>query len=205
LCKADSANTWNDLQLLGREYYQGSLSEPLLVLAPLTVHALSGILKRLLSPPNRPPRRISHLLSLTGYASFFIFLPIHFLTHRQYPTLESSPIYSVGPSELDYEFVKTGLQTWPIRSWFLYGGLILSTTVHFVDGMTIIWNTWLKKDANASWKRNTCPTRMVLGIGAIALPTLLGLYALAKEPMMTFASMANRYRAVFMSSFIYRI
>jgi hypothetical protein len=83
----------------------------------------------------------------------------------------------VGPSELD-ELVKTGLQTWPIRSWLLYGGLILSTTVHFVDGMTIIWNTWLKEDANASWKRNTRPTKMIVGIGGIAL---LGMYALATQ------------------------
>ena len=76
--------------------------------------------------------------------------------------------------------------------------------VHFVDGMGILWNTWLE-DAKASWKRDTLLTKMILEIGAIALPTLLGLYLLATEPMMTFASMDSGYRAVFMSSFIYRI
>ncbi|PPQ97973.1 hypothetical protein CVT26_003122 [Gymnopilus dilepis] len=197
--------------LLGREYYQTALSEPLLVLGPITVHALSGILKRLLSPPGRPPRRFTHLLSLTGHAAFFFFLPIHYLTHRAYPTIEAPPIDAVGPAELNYEFVKTGLKGWPIRSWFLYGGLVLSVTLHLVDGMTLIWNTWLKDSMSLvfkrlqSWKRDNRPRRMLLALGCIALPTLTGLYALTKEPLMTFSSIAQRYQAVFLHSIVYRL
>ncbi|KDR81910.1 hypothetical protein GALMADRAFT_90357 [Galerina marginata CBS 339.88] len=190
--------------LLGREYYQTILSEPLLILGPLTLHAVSGSLKRLLSPPGRPPRRLTHLLSITGYATLLLFLPVHYLTHRAYPTLDVAPIYAVGPAELDYEFVKTGLKSWPIRSWLMYTGLVLSTTLHLVDGMTIIWNTYLK-DFLPSWKLAKRPRRTALALGCIALPTLTGLYAISKEPMMTFASMASRYQAVFLSSMLYRI
>ncbi|KAF8881939.1 hypothetical protein CPB84DRAFT_1791361 [Gymnopilus junonius] len=197
--------------LLGREYYQTALSEPFLVLGPIAVHAFSGILKRLLSPPGRPPRRFTHLLSLTGYAAFLFFLPVHYLTHRAYPTINTLAIDNVGPAELDYEFVKTGLRSWPVRSWFLYGGLVLSVTLHLVDGMTIIWNTWLKDSFSIfskrlqTWRRETRPRRMLLALGCIALPTMTGLYAIAKEPMMTFSSMAQRYHAVFLHSLIYRL
>ncbi|KAF8968292.1 hypothetical protein BDZ97DRAFT_1655286 [Flammula alnicola] len=192
--------------LLGREYYQGALSEPLLILGPLTIHALSSTLKRLLSPPRRPPRRLTHLLSLTGYASLLLLLPIHYLTHRAYPTLSAPPILAVGPAELDYEFVKTGLQTWPVRSWLLYAGLVLSTTLHAVDGMTILWNTYVADaDGDWQWKRSARQGRIVLGLGAVAVPVLTGLYALAREPLMTFASLASRYRAVFLTSFVYRL
>ncbi|PPQ82357.1 hypothetical protein CVT25_008318 [Psilocybe cyanescens] len=194
--------------LLGREYYQTSL-EPLLVLGPITIHAVSGVLKRMLSPPGRPPRKFSNLLSLTGYGILVLFLPVHFLTHRGYPMLETPPIYGVGPAELDYEFVKTGLKTWPIRSSVLYGGLVLSTTLHLVDGMTIIWNSWLKDSLSssrlASWRREVRPRRILLALGCLALPVLTGLYALFKEPMMTFTSMAKRYEAVYLASLIYRI
>ncbi|KAH9483612.1 hypothetical protein JR316_0003082 [Psilocybe cubensis] len=193
--------------LLGREYYQTSF-EPLLVLGPITIHAVSGVLKRILSPPGRPPRKLSNLLSLTGYGTMLLFLPIHFLTHRGYPMLETAPIYGVGPAELDYEFVKTGLKTWPIRSTILYGGLILSTTLHLVDGMTLIWNSWLKDSLSskmASWKREARPKRILMALGCLALPVMTGLYTLFKEPMMTFTSMAKRYEAVYLTSLIYRL
>ncbi|KAF9557187.1 hypothetical protein CPC08DRAFT_640593 [Agrocybe pediades] len=211
LANVGGSSLASQTMLLGREYYQTMLSEPLLVLGPLTVHTLSGALKRLLSPPGRPPRKWTHLLSLTGYATLLLFLPVHYGTHRAFPTLETPPIYGVGPAELDYEFVKTGLKTWPVRSCILYGGLVLSTTLHFVDGMTIIWNTWIKPAVEkaqvsvSTWKRETRSRRMWMALGCIALPTLSGLLALGREPMMTFSSMMSRYSAVFLSSFVYRI
>ncbi|KAF9009505.1 hypothetical protein BDQ17DRAFT_1323060 [Cyathus striatus] len=53
--------------LLGREYYQTSLTEPLLLLTPLSVHALSGLLRRLLSPaPKTNPSPVTGALSATG-------------------------------------------------------------------------------------------------------------------------------------------
>ncbi|KAJ7577496.1 hypothetical protein C8J56DRAFT_367666 [Mycena floridula] len=50
-------------------------------------------------------------------------LPIHFFTHRFSPQTLEAPILALGPSELDYEFVKFGLQQWPWRNWILYGAL----------------------------------------------------------------------------------
>lgn len=115
------------------------------------------------------------------------------------------PISAVGPAELDYEFVKTGLKNWPIRSCFLYGGLILSTTLHIVDGLQVIRNRWLKGifDLQA-WKVPGRLARTILTMGAFALPPVLGLVVLSKEPLMTFASMVERYRAVYHCSYVYR-
>jgi len=136
------------------------------------------------------------------------FLPVHYLTHRAYPALETPPIYGIGPAELDYEFVKVGLKVWPIRSMLLYGGLVLSTTVHMVDGITIIWNTNLKDAIPSfrlkSWKKSDRSRRMALILGGVALPVLAGLFALTKEPILVFKSLASRYEAVFLSSFMYR-
>jgi hypothetical protein len=190
-----------------------------LVLTPITVHAISAIAKRLLSPKvhhqlestTTGPRPLSSLLSITGYATALFFLPIHFITHRVHPMIENAPIFAVGPSELDFEFVKTGLRVWPWRSWFLYTGLIVSISLHLVDGMTIIWNTWLKDiidsggTSSGAWKRSYRNHRLGLALTGIALPVLAGLYTLSREPLMAFASTVNRYQASFMSSFIYRI
>ena len=197
-------------KLLGREYYQSQFGEKFLVLTPITVHAISAIAKRLLSPKSttRPPLRrpLSNLLSITGYASALFFLPIHYITHRVHPTIENAPIFAVGPSELDYEFVKTGLHVWPWRSWFLYTGLIVTTSLHLADGMTIIWNTWLKDIVVfGAWKPSHRNRRLSLAFAGIALPVLAGLYTLSREPLMAFASTLNRYQTSFISSFIYRI
>ena len=192
-------------QLLGREYYQSQFGEKFLILTPITIHAISAIAKRLLSPQKRPPRRLSNLLSITGYANALFFLPIHYFTHRVHPTIENAPIFAVGPSELDYEFVKTGLHFWPWTSWFLYTGLIVSTSLHLADGMTIIWNTWLKDILFGAWKRTYRNRRLTLAFTGIALPVLAGLFTLSCEPLMAFTSTVNRYQASFISSFIYRI
>lgn len=122
------------------------------------------------------------------------------------PTIEDAPIFAVGPSELDYEFVKTGLHVWPWRSWLLYTGLILATTLHLADGMTIIWNTWLKDIiVFGAWKRSGRNRRLGLALTGMALPVLAGLYTLSCETLMAFTSTISRYQASFMSSFIYRI
>ena len=176
-----------------------------MVLTPITIHVISAIAKRLLSQKNRPPRRLSNLLSISGYASALFFLPIHYITHRVHPAIENPPIFAVGPSELDYEFVKTGLHVWPWRSWFLYTGLIVSTSLHLADGMAIIWNTWFKDIFFGAWKRSYRNRRLSLAFTGIALPVLAGLYTLSCEPLMAFASTVDRYKASFISSFIYRI
>ncbi|PPQ63331.1 hypothetical protein CVT24_006704 [Panaeolus cyanescens] len=191
--------------LLGREYYQTAIGEPLLLLAPLGVHMIAGPLRRYLSPPGKPPRPWTHLLSLTGYSSLLFFFPIHYGTHRSYPAYETPSIDSVGPSELSYEFVKTGLKTWPIRSWLLYGGLILGVTLHMADGIGIIWNNLVKHDQSYRSKSQSRRTKQALALLGVALPVLSGIYFLSQESFMTFPSMIARYKAAFLESYVYQL
>jgi len=191
------------MKLLGREYYQSGHMEALLVLAPLTLHAVSGLLKRLILPRKRP-RPINHPLAITGYATMFFFLPIHFLIHREYPTIETPPISSIGPAELDYEFVKTGLKVWPGRSLLLYGGLVLSTAFHMADGLQILWTSWVKEVPSPLQLLANRKYRRAAKVGALALPSFLGLYFLFREPLLALPTLTSRYEAVFRSSFVYQ-
>lgn len=192
-------------QLLGREYYQTGFGEKYLVLGPLAVHALAGITKRIISPtPRTSPRPWSSLLTLTGYAAMFLFVPIHFMTHRVHPTTVSAPILALGPSELDYEFVKFGLRNWPWKSWLLYTGLVAGVVLHAVDGMGIIWNTRFS-GALGRLKESSRKTRIAAAVGGVVLPVLSGLYMLSSEPFFAFASMTRRFEAAFTTAWIYRI
>jgi len=184
------------------------------------VHAVAGISKRLLASSSlskssniaglepsgsrpllwRPP---TSLLSLSGYVMILVFLPVHVLVHRYYPTLRTSSISSVGPSSLDYEFVKYGLYTWPWRSWFFYVSLIGSVALHIADGTALIWNTWFKN--NHGWGRLSRKTRRVISIAGIVVPVVSGLVVMAKEPPFIMSFLANRYRATYMQSFVFRV
>ncbi|SJL04965.1 uncharacterized protein ARMOST_08336 [Armillaria ostoyae] len=190
--------------LLGREYYQTSFGEKYLVLAPIAIHALSAFLKRVLSGPKNPPRPPSSLLTTTGYATMWLLLPVHFLVHRRLPTTPAPPILEVGPSELDYEFVKVGLQTWPWRSALLYGGLVICVSLHMADGMGIMWNAYLAQ----TWgrvKQSVRKYRRAGLVAGVALPVLSGLVVVAREPVLSFASTVKRFEAVFLMSWIYRV
>ncbi|KAJ7577538.1 hypothetical protein C8J56DRAFT_869751 [Mycena floridula] len=193
--------------LLGREYYQSPFAEKYLVLGPIAVHSLAGITKRLLSLSPQTSSQFrpwKSALTLTGYATMLALLPIHFFTHRFSPQTLKAPILALGPSELDYEFIKFGLQTWPWRNWILYGALVGAVAVHAVDGMTIIWNANLA-ERFGRWKQASRNARIGAAFAGVVLPVLGGLYTLSREPMMSFASMTSRFDAVFVSSWIYRI
>jgi hypothetical protein len=165
------------------------------------VHSLSGVAKRLLSTP-KPPRPLSSLLTITGYASLFVFVPIHFLTHRVNPTTTTAPVFSVGPSELDYEFVKVGLHTWPWRSWILYTGLVSLVALHAAQGASTIWNSWLHSYVGR--KRRSGGNKFIV-MGGIIASVLSGLYILSREPLMTFPSVAARFQAALAQSWVYRL
>ncbi|KNZ72315.1 hypothetical protein J132_04005 [Termitomyces sp. J132] len=197
------SNLSSQTMLLGREYYQTCFGERYLVLGPLVAHIIAGSAKRLLSSSSKTskPRSLTSLLSWTGYSTTLFFLPIHYMTHRIHPTSTLLPICAVGPSELDYEFVKTGLDIWPKTSWFLYTGLLLSVTAHFTDGAILLWNTYLR---NTAVVRRSFIRRMSIIVG-FSLPILTGLFVLSKEPSMIFPSFAKRFETVFMSSWIYRL
>ncbi|KAF5324656.1 hypothetical protein D9611_004164 [Ephemerocybe angulata] len=192
-------------QLLGREYYQTPFAEKALVLGPITAHIVSATLKRLLSSkPSTEPRRWRSPLSVTGYAVALLYLPVHYLTHRVHPAQEAAPILAVGPSELDFEFVKHGLQTWPVRSWLIYGGLTMLTVFHMSFGAGIIWNRWMKP-LLPTVSIGSTKTRNRLVFGGLALPALTGLYFMSKEPVLTFSSTLTRYTASYLTSSIYRL
>jgi len=187
------------VKLLGREYYQSAFGERFLLFVPLAAHVASGIAKRIIIPGSSSPRKITSSLSLAAYSTLLVFLPIHFATHRFFPADPSPPIFAVGPSELDYEFVKTGLARFPLRSWVLYGGLVASTMLHAVEGAQII-------QASRFNSRNfltRARTRKIVA-GVMLVPLLAGLWSISKEPLMVFPSLAHRYEAAFMQSWAYR-
>ncbi|KIM87382.1 hypothetical protein PILCRDRAFT_63587 [Piloderma croceum F 1598] len=182
----------SQVMLLGREYYQTSFGENYLLLTPLILHASSGIAKRLLSShPTTSPRPVSSILSITAYGTL-IFLPIHFAIHRLYPP---------DPSMLDYEFVKLGLHTWPVRSWLLYGGLVGCVLLHAAEGINIIGSTWAGR-VWARWKSRRS-WRLAVTVGAV--PILTGLLFIFQEPIVTLPSLARQFEEAFKRSFIYRL
>ncbi|KXN91999.1 hypothetical protein AN958_11059 [Leucoagaricus sp. SymC.cos] len=206
------------VMLLGREYYQTRIGE-FLTLGGIGIHAASGLSKRLLLSYTSPSksqdedgkssdprgillqRPLKSLLSLTAYSALLFLLPIHFLVHRDYPTIPTEPIAAVGPASLDYEYVKYGLHTWPWRSWLLYGGLVGSVMFHFADGATVIWNTWLKD----SWLNVTRRTRRSIFFWGFVAPTLLGLAAITREPPMIMSFLKSGYHAAYTQSIVYRV
>ncbi|KAJ7672163.1 hypothetical protein DFH06DRAFT_87263 [Mycena polygramma] len=190
--------------LLGREYYQTEFGEKYLLLGPLAVHSLSGIVKRVLSPTNAPPRPWTSLLAITGYVNMLFFLPIHFMAHRAHPMNPAPPVHALGPSELDFEFVKYGLANWPWRSWFLYGGLVAGVVLHAADGERFLFNTYL----GGSMGRIKAAARkrlLAIGLGLLAIPVISGVFVMSREPLMVFASTAERFQASFTQSPIYKI
>nr|GAT50462.1 predicted protein [Mycena chlorophos] len=190
--------------LLGREYYQTNFGEKYLLLAPLAAHALSGLTKRTISPRKAPPRPWTSLLTLTGYMTMVVFLPVHFMTHRVVPQSPSPPIYALSPSELDFEYVKFALTRWPKRSWFLYGGLVLCAVLHTVEGQRLLFNTYFGKEMGRLV--GAAKTRMrAAALGLVALPVLSGLWILAQEPLMAFPSSFARFQAAFTHSLWYRL
>jgi len=189
LANLGGASMSSKVMILGREYYQTSFGEKILLLAPLIVHAWSGIGKRLLSsPPTKSPRPLSSLLTIAGYGAL-IFLPIHFVTHRLYPA---------DSSMLDFEFVKLGLHKWPLRSIFLYGGLVGCVFLHAAEGINIIGRTWV----GVGWK--SCQRARRIAAAIAAAPVFTGLCFIFRERLMAFPSLARHYEAAFTRSIIYR-
>lgn len=101
---------------------------------------------------------------------------------------------------MDYEFIKTGLARFPWRSWILYGGLVMSMMLHAVEGTQIIQASHF-----ASRKFRMRPRTRKIVAGAAVVPILAGLWTLSKEPLMVFASLAERYEAAFARSWVYRL
>lgn len=189
----------SQVMVLGREYYQTSFGEKFLVILPFLVHPISSLCKRLLAP--RPARRLTSLLSITGYGAAAL-VAIHYFTHRVSPAISAAPIYELSPAELDFEYVKYALHAWPWRAWFGYVGLTAAVAWHAAEGMNVIWNTYLRSTMG-SFKASSKRSKAVVA-GGMVLPVVAGLTVLAREPLMAFTSQLLRFRASFEQSFVHR-
>ena len=199
----NNADRWFSLKLLGREYYQGSPNETLLVFGPLALHLSASLLKRFLSPsPLTPPKS---LLSKAGLASVLL-LPVHILIHRFYPSDPSPPISSLGPGQLDYSFVQYALQNWPIRSTILYMTLTSATIMHAIEGSSLLWKRYFtnpRSHSEESVQRGR--NRRFIGIAGI-LATLSGLFTLWMEPIaMPLPSLLTRFDAILRTSLLFGV
>ncbi|GJE87989.1 hypothetical protein PsYK624_040720 [Phanerochaete sordida] len=190
----------SQVMILGREYYQTSFGNTYLLLTPLCVHTLSGLAKRLFAP--HTARKLRSTFALAGYTSMLVLLPIHYALHHDHPADPAPPVLALAPAELDFEYVKYALHTWPWRSALLYAGLAAAVAWHAVEGEQILWNTYLRGRFGA-W-RATVRSRAFIA-AAVVLPVLAGLFALWKEPSYAFMSFIPRYEAAFRQSWVYRL
>lgn len=199
----DVLNLTRTRKLLGREYYQGKTSEVLLVFSPLALHVAASLGKRLCTPN---PLRISsfNLLSISAFATV-ILLPTHVLVNRLYPMFPDPPILSLGPGELDYEFVKYGFKNWPWRSTLFYSGLIGGVVLHASEGASLLWDRYISAaPPHARRSQATITSRRVLS----ALTFLLlcsGASALWNEDSAILPSALARFDAIYNLSFVYRL
>ncbi|KAL4065181.1 hypothetical protein J3A83DRAFT_4099897 [Scleroderma citrinum] len=203
--------------LLGREYYQTPFGERYLLLLPFAVHVTSNIAKCRNEPkrplPTRRIHKFTSLLSISAYTALLIFVPIHVITHRLLPAEAPVPlsltgssvnpdmnIDPVGPSELDFEFVKTALHTWPWRSWVLYAGVVGCVLVHAVEGVSVI----LARQGGGRGRLSSGRKRRI-GTMLAGTLTLTGLLTLSKEPILALSSLVGWYQATLMRSWVYRL
>lgn len=169
------------------------------MLAPLVLHPVSTIAKRLLSP--KSARKLTSIISLTGYLIIPL-LASHFLIHRYFPADPMPPIAAVGPSELDYEFVKVALRERPWMSWLGYAGLTLAVAWHAIEGERVIWNLRLR-ELFGRWTLGAY-ARAAVAITA-ALPVLTGVFIMSREPVVAFVGLASRYQAALSKVFNMRV
>ncbi|KAI6004914.1 hypothetical protein EDD15DRAFT_2359828 [Pisolithus albus] len=167
-------------------------------------------------------RKLTSLLSMSAYAALFVFVPVHVATHRLLPaeadylarSASDVNLDPLGSSELDFEFVKTAIKTWPLRSWVLYTGLVGCVLVHAAEGASILYTRYIKgRVALPSWPsargsdrgliRSNRRTAVIASVAA--LPVLTGLWVLSREPVFALSSVVRRYQATLMGAWVYRL
>jgi len=206
----------SQVMLLGREYYQGQYTEPLLVFAPLGIHVTSSLARRILlsikpSDSSNSLRsksiftkfwhklRSMRLVTLSAYPTL-AFVVSHLQTHRLRPSMLASPIFALSPSELDYEFVKYGLKTYPLWAWATYGCLVFATLYHAGEGAVIVIRAWTTRTKEgdgpaSSWGLSTVGRRRAAAVAGLSI--LTGLFVLWSEPLEASTRMMARYAAVY--------
>lgn len=178
------------LKLLGREYYQGALTEPLLLFIPLGIHISSSILRRtLLGLPKRPT-----LLQATAYTALLT-VPIHIAIHRILPSNPTPPISGLSPSEINYEFVKAGFGYWPALTWVAYSGLVGVVLVHAGEGARVLVRSLTGKSLSRKWTRG-----VTAGVWSAVMG---GLYWISREPLQLRGGQLDRVMAVYGASILH--
>jgi succinate dehydrogenase/fumarate reductase cytochrome b subunit len=200
-------------KLLGREYYQGRYTEPLLVFAPIGVHVASSLARRILlsiksSSSTTPLQsksilaniwkklKSTRLVTLSAYPAL-AFFAIHIETYRLRPSLPAPPISALSPSELDYEFVKYGLQTYPLWASVTFGGLVFAMLYHASEGAVIVLRAWTAKTKWGSGFVSFSTMRRRRAVAVAGLSIFTGLLVLWIEPLEAGTRMVTRYSAVY--------
>lgn len=189
-------------QLLGREYYQTSFGESYLLLAPLGIHITAGVIRRGLvwfrksNLSKRSNLTKPSLLATTAYVAMAV-VPVHFLVNRYYPSLDEAPIFGLSPAQLNYEYVKLGLKSWPVRTWLLYGVMVPAVFLHGAEGMIVL----ARKRLGLNLRMGVLNSAAAL---AGALLTLGGLYVVSKEPSFIYSGEAARFASAYSKSILYQ-
>ncbi|KAF8321535.1 hypothetical protein DL93DRAFT_2072239 [Clavulina sp. PMI_390] len=206
----------SQVMLLGREYYQTALTEPLFVWLPLAVHVSAAFVKRaIIGLPKSPSA-----LGTSGWLLAIAFLPIHLSLHRFNPTSPALPIASLGPSQVDFEFVKVGLAIWPVLNWTLYSGIVVATMFHAVEGSGVIFRYWkaramdgssgdvpinAEEEAEARRKRVARNAFVRRATASAGISTVLaGLGVIATEPLNVSRVFMGRIESSFMLNGLFR-
>lgn len=136
---------------------------------------------------------------MTAYPLVF-FLSVHALSHRLIPSTPESPIQALSPSELDYDFVKIGIKTWPFKSAILYGGLLIPAVIHSLEGVNVILRTWFPRA-----KRLSATTKHLI-TDTLVSSVFFGLARVSREvaPVLLKAT-SERILASYRSFWIYQI
>lgn len=128
----------NNFLLFGRKYYQNPIGELLLILLPVTIHAISGFSKRYLILKNSKGKSVFDTLKgffslqqlpiLTGYFATFL-VGLHFIGARIQPILDpSKQVDLISMIKLREEFGATFL--------FAYLSLLSGNTAyHLTTGL----------------------------------------------------------------------
>ncbi|KAI6097957.1 hypothetical protein EDD16DRAFT_1889479 [Pisolithus croceorrhizus] len=167
-------------------------------------------------------RKLTSLLSISAYAALFVFVPIHVATHRLLPAEADALVWSssganldaLGSSELDFEFVKTAIKTWPWRSWILYTGLVGSVLVHAAEGASIIYTRYIRgrvalpsrpspRGSDRGLTRGNRRTVVIAGVTALLV--LTGLWVVSREPTFALSSVVRRCQVTMMGTWLYRM
>lgn len=180
----------NQTMLLGREYYQQALLEPLVVWGAMGVHLCASALRRCL----RPSRTSWH--ALAGQALVPV-VALHVCLNRLVPMASRAPIAHLSPSELDMAHVGAGLQTFPILTWLFYTWLCVAGSVHMVGGLS-------KLRQRYSRTRSAMQTGLALA-GVLLLGTwTIGRYATHGVARGTLDRIVYCYRQVWPYAWLYR-